>query len=36
MSGKTRKPYSATEKVAILRKHLLEHVSVSELCVSLR
>ena len=32
MSEKTRKPYSATEKVAILRKHLLEHAPVSELC----
>ena len=32
MSEKTRKPYSATEKVAILRRHLLEHIPVSELC----
>ena len=32
MSQKARKSYSATEKVAILRKHLLEHVAVSELC----
>lgn len=32
MSQRVRKSYTATEKVAILRKHLLEHVAVSELC----
>lgn len=30
--GKKRKQYTAQEKVAILRKHLLEDVPVSELC----
>ena len=29
---RTRKPYTAQEKVAILRKHLLEKIPVSELC----
>jgi len=29
---KKRKQYSADEKVAILRKHLLEKIPVSELC----
>ena len=29
---KKRKQYSAQEKVAILRKHLLENIPVSELC----
>ncbi len=29
---KKRKQYSAQEKVAILRKHLLDQVPVSELC----
>lgn len=32
MSRKTRKPYTAEEKVAILRRHLLDHVPVSDLC----
>lgn len=32
MSQKDRKHYTPQEKVAILRKHLLEHVPVSELC----
>ena len=32
MSNKARKFYSPTEKVAILRKHLIEKVAVSELC----
>ena len=32
MSQRTRKPYTAEEKVAILRKHLLEHVPVSQVC----
>ena len=29
---RTRKQYTAQEKVAILRKHLLEKIPVSELC----
>jgi len=29
---KKRKQYTATEKVAILRQHLLEDVAVSEVC----
>ena len=29
---KRRKQYSAQEKVAILRKHLLDKIPVSELC----
>ncbi len=29
---KKRKQYSAQEKVAILRKHLLDKIPVSELC----
>lgn len=29
---KTRKNYSADEKVAILRRHLIDRVSVSDLC----
>jgi transposase-like protein len=32
MSTKPRKAYSATEKVAILRRHLIDHVAVSSLC----
>jgi transposase len=32
MSRPTPKPYSATEKVAILRRHLVEQVPVSDLC----
>lgn len=30
--GKQRRQYSGREKVAILRRHLLEKVTVSELC----
>ncbi len=30
--AKQRKHYTAQEKVAVLRQHLLEHVPVSELC----
>ena len=29
---KQRKHYTPEEKVAILRRHLLEHVPISELC----
>jgi hypothetical protein len=29
---KGRKHYTAEEKVAILRRHLLDHVPVSDLC----
>jgi transposase-like protein len=29
---KSRKQYTAAEKVAILRRHLIEHVPVSDLC----
>jgi len=29
---KVRKNYSAKEKVAILRRHLIDHVPVSQLC----
>src|SRR3954451_5066151 len=32
MPEKTRKRFTAQEKVAILRLHLLEHVPVSDLC----
>jgi transposase len=32
MSRKDRTNYGAEEKVAILRRHLLDHVPVSELC----
>ena len=32
MSKKTRKRFTAQEKVAILRLHLLEHTPVSDLC----
>ena len=30
--AKQRRHYSLEEKVSILRRHLLEHVPVSELC----
>ncbi|MGH9557453.1 MAG: transposase [Terriglobales bacterium] len=30
--GKERKRYSPEQKVAILRRHLLEHVPVSQVC----
>jgi len=30
--NKTRKHYTAEEKVAILRRHLLEHEAVSKVC----
>ena len=33
--AKQRKHYSPQEKVAVLRRHLLEHVPVSELCEEL-
>ena len=29
---KARKHYTADEKVAILRRHLVEHVSISDVC----
>ncbi len=32
MPRKPRKAYPATEKVAILRRHLIDHVAVSDLC----
>jgi transposase len=32
MARKTRKRFTAQEKVAILRLHLLEHVAISDLC----
>src|SRR3954454_19463462 len=32
MAKKTRKRFTAPEKVAILRLHLLEHTPVSDLC----
>ena len=32
MAKKTRKRFTAQEKVAILRLHLLEHVPISDLC----
>jgi transposase len=32
MAKKTHKRFTAQEKVAILRLHLLEHVAVSDLC----
>jgi transposase-like protein len=32
MAKKTRKRFTALEKVAILRLHLLEHTPVSDLC----
>ena len=33
--AKERKQYAAHEKVAVLRRHLLEHIPVSELCAEL-
>lgn len=32
MSRKQRRPYTAEEKVAILRRHLLDHTPIAELC----
>ena len=32
MPRKPRTAYTATEKVAILRRHLIDHVAVSDLC----
>ncbi len=32
MPNSTRTSYNAEQKIAILRKHLLEHVAVSQLC----
>ena len=32
MLRKNRKHYTAQEKVAILRRHLLDHVPISDLC----
>ena len=32
MSRKNRKHYTAQEKVAILRRHLLDQIAVSDLC----
>jgi transposase-like protein len=32
---RTRKNYTPNEKVAILRRHLLDHVSISDLCEEL-
>lgn len=32
MPRKARRSYSATDKVAILRHHLLDHVPVSDIC----
>jgi transposase-like protein len=32
MPKKTRKRFTAQEKVAILRLHLLEHIPISDLC----
>jgi transposase len=32
MAKKTRKRFTAQEKVAILRLHLLEHIPISDLC----
>ena len=32
MSKKTRKAYTAEEKVTILRRHLIDQVAVSDLC----
>lgn len=32
MPRKARRSYSATDKVAILRRHLLDHVPVSDIC----
>lgn len=33
---RTRKHYSPEEKVTVLRRHLLEHVPVSDLCEELK
>ena len=33
--AKQRKHYTSQEKVAVLRRHLLEHIPVSELCEEL-
>lgn len=30
--GRARKHYSGSEKMAILREHLIEHVAISEVC----
>ena len=35
MMAKQRKHYTSQEKVAVLRRHLLEHIPVSELCEEL-
>ena len=32
MSSKTRKGYTAEEKVIILRRHLIDQVAISDLC----
>lgn len=32
MPRKPRKAYTGTDKVAILRRHLIDHVAVSDLC----
>ncbi|KAF0249717.1 MAG: transposase [bacterium] len=32
MSEKTKKKYSPAEKVALLRKHLIEKVAISKIC----
>ncbi|MBK7994135.1 MAG: transposase [Blastocatellia bacterium] len=32
MSGKPKRKYSPSEKVAILRKHLIEKVAISKVC----
>lgn len=32
MPSRPRKHYSAGDKITILRKHLIEHIAVSELC----
>ena len=32
MSGKSRKSYSPEEKVAMLRRHLVEQVPISKIC----
>lgn len=32
MPRKQRRPYTADEKVAILRRHLIDHTAVSALC----
>jgi hypothetical protein len=30
--AETRRQFSAEQKIAVLRRHLLEHVAVSDLC----